>query len=267
MRLVARSLVVVAAVFVASSVALVAFVARADAPPAPITIKVAAASDLAFAFKDVADAFEKQTGHKVTVSLGSTGQFAKQLIEGAPFDVFAAANVSFVDDTVKAGVCDGATKTRYGQGRIVLWSNKAMGFSAPRDLKELVDKKYVKIAIANPAHAPYGKAAQEAMMKAGVWDAVKSKIVYGENIQQTMKYAQSGNVEVAIVAISLALGSPDGDYTQIDPLLHNTIDQAAVVCGKTAARTQAARMFVDYLGSKDGRATMKRYGFVLPGES
>ena len=199
--------------------------------------------------------------------MGSTGQFAKQLIEGAPFDVFAAANAAFADDTVKAGVCDGASKSLYGQGRIVLWANKAMGFSAPADLSALTDKKYVKIAIANPEHAPYGKAAQEALIAAGVWDAIKSKIVYGENIQQTMKYAQSGNAEVAIVALSLAIATKDGDSKGIDSKLHNPINQTMVACGKNEAKKSVARAFIEYVGSPEGRTTMKRYGFALPGES
>lgn len=246
--------------------------AHADvaAAPKPVTLKIAAASDLAFAFQDIAAAFENETGHRVILSMGSTGQFAKQLIEGAPFDVFAAANVSFVDDTVKAGVCDGKTQSMYGQGRLVMWSSKAVGLSAPADLAALAsDERIVKVAIANPEHAPYGKAAQEAMTTAGVWAAVKPKLVYGENIQQTMKYAQSGNAEVAIVALSLALASKDGDYKLVDPKLHNEINQAIVVCGngKDAARASAARAFVDYVGSPEGRATMKRFGFVLSGES
>lgn len=252
--------------------ALVATTLRAAEPPKvePLVLKVAAASDLAFAFKDIGEAFEKKYEPyvKVSLSMGSTGQFAKQIIEGAPFHVFAAANVSFVDDTVRAGVCDGTTKQLYGQGRLVLWSNKALRLSAPGDLAGLVDKKYVKIAIANPEHAPYGKAAQEAMIKAGVWDKVKDRIVYGENIQQTLKFAQSGNAEVAIVALSLALSTKDGDYKPVDPRLHNEINQAIVVCTDELEREHnISRWFVDYVASQEGRAIMKRYGFVLPGDT
>lgn len=238
---------------------------RADVVSPPL--KIAAASDLAFAFKEIAASFEKSSGQKVELAMGSTGQFARQIAEGAPFDVFAAANVSFVDDVVTAGACDGATKALYGQGRIVLWSNQALGFHAPADLRGLLDKRYVKVAIANPEHAPYGKAAQQAMRKLGIWEGVKPKLVYGENIQQTLKYAQSGNVEVAIVALSLALATPNGDYRVIDAGLHEEINQGIVVCGKDPARQDAARAFAAYVRSPEGRSIMKRFGFVLPGES
>lgn len=235
-------------------------------PSPPPALKVAAAADLAFAFKEIAAAYEKKSGQKVELVMGSTGLLAKQIQEGAPFDVFAAANVSFVDDVVKAGVCDGATKAPYAKGRIVLWSSKKVGGTAPVDVKELTDKKYVKVAIANPEHAPYGKAAQEAMTKAGVWDAVKPKLVYGENVQQALMFAQTGNAEVAVVALSLAVATPDGDYHLIDAALHAEINQAMVVCGKDPARGAAARAFTAYVSSPEGRTVMKRFGFVLPGE-
>ena len=237
------------------------------ASPVTPSLKVAAASDLAFAFKEVAAVYQKKSGQKVELVLGSTGQFARQIAEGAPFDVFAAANVSFVDDVVRVGACDGATQAIYGQGRIALWSNKALGLTAPADLRDLLDKRYVKIAIANPEHAPYGKAAQQAMSKLGLWEALKPKLVYGENIQQTLKYAQSGNVEVAVVAQSLALATPDGDYHLIDAALHKELNQAIVVCGRDLARQAAGRAFVAFVASPDGRTIMRRYGFVLPGES
>ena len=151
-------------------------------------VRVAAASDLAVAFKEVTEAFTKQTGIKVDVIPGSTGQLAQKIGEDAPYDVFFAANVSFVDDVIKSGDCDAATKQMYARGRVVMWSKAG----APKALADLtaVDGK---IAIANPDHAPYGRAAKEAMESAGVWDQVKDKIVYGSNVQQTLQLAQSGN--------------------------------------------------------------------------
>src|SRR5688500_1635318 len=123
----------------------------------PDTIKVAAAADLSYAFEEVGAEFTRKTGKKVVFSFGSTGLLAKQLSEGAPYDVFAAANVSFVDDVVKAGACDGATKAMYARGRIVLWSGNAVQ-PAPQSLADLTDARFVKLAIANPDHAPYGRA-------------------------------------------------------------------------------------------------------------
>ncbi len=229
-------------------------------------IKVAAAADLAFAFKEVGAAFEKKTGTKLEFTFGSTGQLAKQISEGAPYDVFAAANVSFVDETVKADACDAATKAMYARGRIALWTKKSGGVAAPAKLEDLTDARFVKIAIANPEHAPYGKAAKQALEAAKIWDAVQPKIVYAENIQQTLQFAQTGNVEASIVALSLAKVTDDGTYVMIDDTLHKPIDQAIVVC-KHGANATAGKQFATFVNSDEGRAIMRRFGFLLPGEA
>lgn len=236
--------------------------AFADASP----LKVAAAADLALAFKDVGTASEKKTGEKVIFSFGSTGLLEKQIVEGAPFDIFAAANISFADDAIKAGACLADSKALYARGRIVIWWRKGTSLEPPRSIADLADARFVKVAIANPAHAPYGKAAQEAMEKAGVWDRVKPKLVFGENVQQTLQFAQSGNAEAAVVALSLAVVS-DGGYLLVDDKLHRPIDQALVICGKDGARQKRARAFEAFVNSAEGRAIMKRYGFLLPGET
>jgi molybdate transport system substrate-binding protein len=238
----------------------------AAAAGAGAPIKVAAAADLAFAFKDIGAAFEQKTGKQATFTFGSTGQLAKQIGEGAPYDLFAAANVSFVDQVVQASACDPATKSMYARGRIVIWTKRSLGVAPARALPELADARFVKVAIANPEHAPYGRAAQEAMEKAGVWAAVKPKLVYGENVQQTLQFAQTGNAEAAIVALSLATVTADGAYELIDDALHAPIDQALVVCKRGAAAV-GARELVAFVGSPEGRAIMRRYGFLLPGEA
>jgi molybdate transport system substrate-binding protein len=236
---------------------------RNAASSAAEPLRVAAAADLAFAFKEVGAAFEKKTGHKVEMSFGSTGLMAKQISEGAPYEVFAAANVSFVDDVVKAGACRGETKVRYAQGRIVMWSPK----EAPKTLEDLRDPRWSKIAVANPEHAPYGRAGKQAMTRAGVWDATSSRVVFGENVQQTLMFAQSGNADVAIVALSLATVS-GGSMTPIEPSLHAPLEQAMVVCNgqKNGAKREAAEALVAFVGSPEGRAIMRRFGFLLPGE-
>lgn len=237
---------------------------RALASPSPL--RVAAAADLSLAFKDVGAAYEKKTGEKVIFSFGSTGLLEKQIVEGAPFDLFAAANVSFADDAIKAGACRADSKTLYARGRIVVWWRKDSGVAPPKDLADLADKRFVKVAIANPAHAPYGQAAQQAMEKIGVWPAVKPKLVFGENVQQTLQFAQSGNAEAAIVALSLAVIN-DGSFMMVPDELHAAIDQALVTCGKDPARHERARGFVAFVNSPEGRAIMKKYGFLLPGET
>lgn len=228
-------------------------------------LKVAAASDLSFAFKDVGAAFEKTSGRSVVFSFGSTGLLEKQIAEGAPFDVFAAANVSFADDAVNAGACDRKSKAIYATGHVVLYTAKGAAF-VPKTVADLADPRVTKVAIANPDHAPYGKAARQAIERAGVWDRVQGKIVYGENVQQTLQFAQSGNADVAIVALSLARVTP-GDFTVIPATLHDRIDQALVVCNGGKAGPDAGKAFIAFVQSPDGHALMRKYGFLLPGES
>jgi molybdate transport system substrate-binding protein len=236
---------------------------RARVPIEPL--KVAAAADLSFAFKDLGEAYEKKTGHAVVFSFGSTGLLEKQIAEGAPFDVFAAANVSYADDAVHAGACQADSKVIYATGHLVLFTPNGAGF-APAALADLTDPRVKRIAIANPGHAPYGKAAKEAMERAGVWSAVQPKIVYGENVQQTLQFAQSGNADVAIVALSLATVTP-GQSSPIPQELHAPIEQAMVVCNAGKAGATAGRDFVAFVQSAEGRAVMRRFGFLLPGES
>jgi molybdate transport system substrate-binding protein len=228
-------------------------------------LRIAAAADLALAFGEIEKGFTAKTGKKVEMSFGSTGLLAKQIAEGAPFDVFAAANISFVDDVVKGGACDASTKALYARGRIVVWSKDAAAL--PKGIDGLTDARYAKIAIANPEHAPYGRAAQEALTKAGVWKTLEPRMVHGENVQQTQVYARTGNADVAIVALSLAVTS-DGAYLPIDAELHQPLDQALVIChGGIRTKTNEAHAFVDYVGSPEGRAVMRKYGFLLPGEA
>lgn len=229
------------------------------------SIKVAAASDLSQAFKEVGAEFEKDTGKKVTFSFGSTGLLSKQIIEGAPFDLFAAANVSFVDEVVAAGNCDKSSQELYARGRLVVWTPK--GTKAPESLADLADPAFAKVAIANPEHAPYGKAAKEALVHEKLWDQLdgQKRIVIGENVSQTLQYAESGNADAAIVALSLVIGG-EGHHIDIDQSLHAPLDQALVVCGK-GPKAETAREFARYVNGEKGRGIMRRYGFLLPSET
>jgi molybdate transport system substrate-binding protein len=242
---------------------------RSEVPP----LRVAAASDLESAFTAVGAAYEKKTGQKVTFSFQATGLLEKQIAEGAPFDVFAAANVSFVDDAVKSGACYGDSKQMYARGRVVMWVSKG---EPPATVGDLADPKWQRIALANPDHAPYGKAAQQALKAANVEGAVKPRLVFGENVRQTFQFAQSGNADVAFVALSLATDTKEGKYTPVPAELHEPIDQAIVACkgaaaqaagAPNAAQGSAPRSFIAYVNSPEGRAIMNQYGFVLPSES
>jgi molybdate transport system substrate-binding protein len=225
------------------------------------TIKVAAASDLARAFEDVGRAFTAKTGHKVVFTFGSSGLLAKQLTQGAPFDLYAAASKSFVQQVVDAKACDASTRAMYGRGRLVAWS-KAGPLT---DLRELAEPRFAKIAIANPEHAPYGKAAKQALEKLELWDAVSSRLVFAENIQITMQWAQDGSADAALVALSLATVTTGGVSVPVDQTLHDPLDQELVVCGNGPA-TDGARAFAAYVASPAGRDIMRNYGFRLPGE-
>lgn len=231
------------------------------APSAAIT--VAAASDLRPAFEELGARFRETTGTAVTFSFGSSGQLGEQIINGAPFDLFASANVEFVDEVIAAGRGIASTKAAYALGRIVLWS--PAGVAVPRSLGELNEPRFRRIAIANPEHAPYGMAAKQALESAGVYTAVRQRLVYGENISDTFRIAQSANADVGIVALSLALAD-GGDYTLIPAELHAPLEQALVVTSR-GARGQAAARFADFVASPAGRAVMVRYGFVLPSDT
>jgi molybdate transport system substrate-binding protein len=223
-------------------------------------VRVAAASDLAKAFEDVGKAFEQKTGIKPNFNFSSSGLLAKQIEQGAPFFLFAAANKSFVDQVVKTGKCDAATTELYSRGRLVMWSKAG----APAKISDLVDAKYKRIGIANPDHAPYGKAAKQALEKAGIYDQVKDRLVLGENISATMTYAKEGSVDIAFVALSLAIQTDAQLYSPVDLDLHEPLEQTLVVCGK-GGEADAARQLADFIVSTDGRAIMERYGFSTTG--
>ncbi len=234
---------------------------RKDATPAE-PLRVAAAADLARAFEEVGAAFQRATGERVVFTFGSTGLLSKQIVEGAPFDVFFAANVSFVDDLVKRGVALADTKALYARGRLAVYVRP--GATLPADLRGIASADFKRVAIANPEHAPYGRAARQALDRAGVLAEVGRRFVFGENVQQTQQFAETGNAEAAIISLSLAVGSK-GKWFRIDESLHEPIDQAAVVI-QQARRPGAARRFVAFVGEPAGREIMRRYGFLLPGE-
>ena len=249
-------------VFLALALVLAAgSVARAQ--PAAPAVTVYAAADLDMAFREIRPLFEKATGARVTLVMGSTGNLAKQIEHGAPADVFFAANESFVDDLQTAGAVIPQTRALYAQGRIVL-ATPMKSTVAVRELADLLKPEVRRVAIANPAHAPYGRAAQEALESAGVWERLKPKLVYGENIRHTLQFVETGAVEAGIVALSVA-GVPDVRYVPIDPRLHKPLNQVAAVV-KRSARPELGVAFIQFLNGPEGRPIMKRYGFFLPGE-
>jgi molybdate transport system substrate-binding protein len=240
---------------------IVAACAKGKSSNTPVKeFRVAAASDLAKAFEEVGQEYTKKSGITPVFDFGSSGLLAKQIEQGAPFSLYAAANKNFADQVVKTGKCDGSTEQLYSRGRIVLWGRD----SSPAKLEELVDPKYKRIGIANPDHAPYGKAAVEAMQKAGIYDQVKDRLVLAENVQAAQTYAKEGQVDVSFSALSLAIANNSQGYLAIPPDLHTPLEQSMVVCGKGAA-ADAAREFAKFIVSDAGRAIMEKYGFSTTG--
>ncbi len=225
------------------------------------SITVAAASDLSFAFKDIAAVFEKETGIKIILSFGSSGMLAKQISEGAPFDLFFAADRKYIEDLSRNGHVISSSVERYARGVIVLALNKSPGIEV-RNLKDLMKPGIKNVAIANPDHAPYGRAAMEALKSAGLWDKLRDKLVYGENIRQTLQFIQTGNAQAGIVALSL-VNVPEITYVMIDPSLHNPIDQTMGIV-KTSGDTEASASFMRYVKGPVGSEIMKKYGFIIP---
>lgn len=226
-------------------------------------LQVAAAADLSRAFPEVGAAFTRATGFPVSFSFGSSGQLTRQLIEGAPYGILASADVGFIDQAIASGVCEAASRSVYAEGRIGMWTPTG-GMALPATLAGLRDPRFRRIAIASPEHAPYGRAARQALEAAGVWTDVEARMVYGTNVLQTLQFAQTGNADVAIIARSLAISTP-GQFTLIDRSAHRPLVQALAVCTRTAS-VERARAFARFVASEAGRTILQRHGFTLPGE-
>jgi molybdate transport system substrate-binding protein len=229
-------------------------------------IRVAAAADLKFAMDDLAAQYRKQTGNTLEVTYGSSGNFFSQLQNGAPFDLFFSADIEYPRKLEAAGLAEPGTLYEYAVGRIVIWAPPDSKLDvAGQGWNALLDASVQKIAIANPEHAPYGRAAVAALRKAGICEQVAAKLVYGENISQAAQFVQSGNAQAGIVAMSLAVSPAmkDGKSWEIPAEMHPPIEQGAIVL-KSAKNKEAARAFLDFVKSDTGRATLTKYGFTFP---
>jgi molybdate transport system substrate-binding protein len=241
-----------------SALVLLLLLAGCKEPAQKEPIRIAAAADLAPVLEASKTEFEQALGETLVFSFGASGALATQLEQGAPFDAFAAADASFLAGLADKGVCDKSTVAEYARGTLVAWPKA--GVTAPASLAELADAKYGRIAIANPEHAPYGRAAKQALEAAGVWEKVKDKVVFGENVRATFQFAESGNADVALVSASLAQSKPERKGLAVDPALHAPLAQTLAVClrGKNAA---GARKFAALLTGERGRAALSRHGF------
>ncbi|NTW43021.1 MAG: molybdate ABC transporter substrate-binding protein [Anaerolineaceae bacterium] len=226
-------------------------------------ITIAAAADLQFAFTDIVNLYEQQTGRKVTLVFGSTGQLVQQIENGAPFDLVAAANISYIERLVAGGLAIPESAALYGRGRIVLAVNKQSGIQAV-SLEDLLSDNILHIAMANPDHAPYGLAAKQALESLGLWEQLQPKLVYGENVRQALQFIQTGDAEVGIISLSVA-NVPEITWTIIDESLHIPLDQALAIL-TTSKNPEMAGDFIAFINGEIGRPIMRQYGFLLPDE-
>jgi molybdate transport system substrate-binding protein len=250
-----------------------AIMARTEAelprpPPAPVPL-VAAAADLKFALDEIIARFERDTGQRVRVTYGSSGNLARQISQSAPYELFLSADEALIVDLHKRGHTRGHGEL-YGIGRIVLFVPAGSSLRADPRLEQLARRlaegRSGRIAIANPDHAPYGRAAEQALRSLGLWEAIGPRLVLGENVAQAAQFAASGNADGGIIAYSLAL-APElgqrGSYALIPDTLHAPLRQRMVLL---RAATPGAERFYDYLRSPQSRAILVAYGFALPGE-
>lgn len=229
-------------------------------------LTVAAAADLKFAMDELVVTFRKSNPNdEVDVVYGSSGKFFAQIQQGGPYDMFFSADIGFPKALAAAGFAASEIKP-YAFGRIVLWSTSQD--ATKMTLASLADPKITRVAIANPKHAPYGKRAEEALRASGLWEKIEPKLVYGENIAQTAQYVLTGNAQVGIVALSLAVNAElvsRGGYWLVPDNLHQSLEQGFIITTR-AEKNPVAKRFADYISSKPARAVMTKYGFILPGE-
>lgn len=230
---------------------------------------VAAASDLKFAVEEVAARFEKDTGHRLRLVFGSSGNFKTQILQGAPFHLFMSADEGFVFMLADAGKTQDRGRA-YALGRIGIWVPAGSPLKADGELHDLAaalkDGRLQKLAIANPAHAPYGARAQEALRHAGLWDALQGKLVLGENVSQAAQFASSGSAQGGIIAQSLALAptlAQRGTFARIPDTWHQPLRQRMVLMKDAPP---PARAFYDYLATPAAQEIMVRHGFSIPAE-
>ena len=253
-----RALVIVCLAFLAPD---------AGRATAPGTVSVVAASDLAFCLQDLTHEFTNaHPAVGVTIRTGSSGNLFAQIQNGAPFDVFLSADMSYPRELIKAGAAEAETLFQYATGRIVLWTMRT-NLSLAGGLQALRDPSVKHIAIANPAHAPYGRAARAALQHAGLWESVQPRLVLGESISQTMQFAHTGNADAAIVALSLVL-SPQtgrrGRYVEVPAGTYPALEQGAVLT-RHGRDNAAALDYLKFLQSTGARTIFERHGFQPPG--
>lgn len=234
----------------------------AVAASAPVTLTVSVAANMAPALRELGALFTQATDIHLAFNVGSSGQLAQQIARGAPVDLFVAANVAFVDDLARQGLVVPGTQMPYALGRLALWTRQENPLRLLR-LEDVMRPEVQRLAIAHPTRAPYGMAAREALQALGIWEQMQPRLVLGEDVQQTLQYAATGNVDAAIVALSLSL-QHQGHWVLIPDTLHQPLVQALAVIQGTRYE-QPARQLATWLTGPQGQEVLRKYGFDLPG--
>lgn len=224
-------------------------------------ITVAAAANLTEAFAEIGKQFTARTGIRVIYSLGATAYLAKQIENGAPFDVFASADTAHVDALVGKGFVAPSTRALYARGRLVLWTPPQGRITLDR-IEDLMREDLKILAVAKPDVAPYGQAALETLQALNLWSQVEKKIVYAQNVAQTKQYATSGNADAAFLPLAL-IKPGEGRFIQVEDRLHKPIDQALGVI-QTSTKQEEARRFVEFVLSDEGQMLLERFGYRRP---
>ncbi len=224
-------------------------------------IVIAAASNLSAAFDELGRRFQAQTGVHATFSFGATGDLSKQIENGAPFDVFAAADVSHVVELEQRGFLKSGSRVLYARGRVVLWMPPGSSLRIER-VEDLTGERVSKIAIAKPEIAPYGQAAVEILRSLNVWAAVEPKVVYAQSVSQAKQFAATGNADAAFIPRALVKAG-EGRAIEIDERLHRPIEQAIAIV-RTSEKQQAAQQFITFLLSDEGQSVLASYGYDKP---
>jgi molybdate transport system substrate-binding protein len=228
-------------------------------------VVVAAAADLSSALKEISETFEKKTGVTVKLSFGASGALTQQIQNGAPFDVFFSADMDYPKHLIELGDADSASLYQYAVGKLVLWVPADSPLKLDQGMKILLDPSVKKIAIANPQHAPYGRAAVAALNHYGMYDQLATRLVLGENVSQAAQFVESGNAQAGFVALAHAIapGMPSkGKYWEVPTDAYAQLAQGAVVLSKAAHKKEATE-FLEYVKSNDVAAVFEKYGFSV----
>lgn len=234
-------------------------------PEKETQITVSAASNLIPAFTAMAESFQTESGINVLYNFGSSGKLAQQIEVGAPTDVFASANTDYVTQLINADLISADSAKIYAYGRLTVWGNDAT--LVPDNLEGLTDPKFERIAIANPDYAPYGVIAKNVLQSAKLWDTLQPRLIFANDVRQTLTYAQTGDVTVALVPLSLVINLDEGSYLLVPRQWHQPLAQSIGVV-KGTAHLKEAQQFIDFVLSEKGQSILKTYGYesVLTGE-